>query len=101
VVLSGIHLLRTGEVEPYLPRLAEEYDQPFVPDLIAQKRQEKAAAEDLDWAFHDARLTELEARLDLAYEESSLPVERDRERVNAFLVKSRLDSAGVAAGAAS
>jgi predicted nucleotidyltransferase len=96
VVLSGVHLLRSGEVEAYLPRLAEEYEQPFIPELIAQKRQEKAAAEGLDWVFHDARLTELEARLDQAYEESSLPVERDRERVNRFLVEWRLNSARVA-----
>src|SRR4051812_32708012 len=37
VVLTGIHLLRTGEVEANLPRLADVYGQAFVADLIAQK----------------------------------------------------------------
>src|SRR5205085_2609955 len=44
VVLTGIHLLRTGEVEAHLPRLAEEYGRPFLGDLIAQKREEKGLA---------------------------------------------------------
>src|SRR3954464_9086806 len=39
VVLTGIHLLRTGEVEANLPRLAQEYRRPFLADLMAQKRE--------------------------------------------------------------
>jgi predicted nucleotidyltransferase len=100
VVLSGIHLLKTGEVEAFLPRLAEEYQQTFADELIAQKRQEKAVSEGLDWAFHDGRLTELEAMLDQSYEQSPLPVERDRDAVNRFLVEWRLQAAGVAPGEA-
>jgi predicted nucleotidyltransferase len=96
VVLSGTHLLRTGEVEAYLPRLAEEYGQPFIAEPIALKRQEKAVAEGLDWAFHEARLTELEAGLEQTYKESSLPTERDRDAINRFLVQHRLGAAGVA-----
>src|SRR5436305_7514190 len=78
VVLTGIHLLRTGEVEANLPRLAREYRQSFLADLIAQKREEKGPATDLDWAFHDARLRELEGLLEEAYQASTLPEERDR-----------------------
>src|SRR5437588_206889 len=37
VLLTGIHLLRTGEVEANLPRLAEEYQRPFLSELIARK----------------------------------------------------------------
>src|SRR5579871_6249851 len=37
VLLTGIHLLRTVEVESNLPRLAHEYQRPFLTDLIAQK----------------------------------------------------------------
>jgi predicted nucleotidyltransferase len=90
VVLSGLHLLRTGEVEAYLPRLAEEYRLPFLHDLIAQKRTEKGAAEQLDWPAHDARLTQLEGALDEAYRTSSLPESRDRPAVDELLVKHRL-----------
>jgi hypothetical protein len=39
VLLTGIHLLRTGEVEACLPRLAQEYRRPFLGELIAQKRE--------------------------------------------------------------
>ncbi len=89
VLLTGIHLLRTGEVEANLPRLAQEYQRPFLGELIAQKREEKGSAPDLDWAFHDAQVRELEGLLDRAYEESSLPEERDRRAVSEFLVRWR------------
>lgn len=93
VLLTGIHLLRTGEVEAYLPRLAEEYQRPFLLELIAQKREEKGTAPDLDWAFHDAQLKELEGLLDGAFAESPLPEERDRQAVHQFLVDCRLGRA--------
>jgi uncharacterized protein len=92
VALSGIHLLRTGEVEANLPRLAGVYGLAFVGDLIALKRAEFAADATLDWAFHDARLRDLEVELDTAFRESTLPEERDREAVNGFLVSLRLGS---------
>lgn len=93
VLLTGIHLLRTGEVEAYLPRLAEEYRRPFLVELIAQKREEKGPAVNLDWSFHDNHLRELEALLDRAYLESTLPEERDRQAVHRFLVDCRLGRA--------
>ncbi len=90
VVLTGIHLLRTGEVEPNLPRLAEVYGLAFISDLIALKRREKVVVPDLDWDWHDARLSALEADLDRAHEESTLSEERDRNAVNQFLIHVRL-----------
>ncbi len=92
VALTGIHLLRTGEVEANLPRLAEEYHQPFLTELIAQKQQEKGPAPGLDWTFHDRRLIELEALLERSFQESSLPEERDRRAIHHFLVDCRLGS---------
>jgi predicted nucleotidyltransferase len=89
VLLSGIHLLRTGAVEALLPRLAEVYERPFLSELIAQKRHEKGAAPDLDWNFHDAQLRELERLLDAAYQESTLPDDRARRAVSEFLVRCR------------
>jgi uncharacterized protein len=94
VLLTGIHLLRTGEVEANLPRLAEEYRRPFLSELIAQKREEKGAAPDLDWTFHDAQLRELEGLLEKAYQESTLPDERDRRAVSEFLVRWRCGEPG-------
>ena len=89
MLLTGIHLLRTGEVEANLPRLAREYRRPFLSDLIAQKQQEKGPAHGLDWAFHEAQLRELEGMLDRAYQESTLPEERDRRAVSELLVRWR------------
>jgi predicted nucleotidyltransferase len=94
VVLTGIHLLRSGEVEANLLGLADLYGKAFLMDLIAQKQQEKIAAAGLDWAFHNSQLAALESELDRAFEGSSLPEERDREAVNCFLIDRRLGEAG-------
>jgi predicted nucleotidyltransferase len=93
VVLTGIHLLRAGEVEAFLPRLADTFGMPFLHELIAQKRVEKGAAEGLDWSVHDGRLTQLEAAMEEAYRMSTLPEERDRRAVHEFLVEHRLRGA--------
>lgn len=94
VLLTGIHLMRTGEVEANLPRLAKEHGRPFLTDLIAQKQQEKGTAPGLDWAFHDAQLRELEDLLEEAYRASGLPEERDRRAVSELLVRWRLGERG-------
>lgn len=41
VLLSGIHLLRTGEVEANLYRLNDRFGLPQIVDLIAVKRGER------------------------------------------------------------
>lgn len=90
VLLTGIHLLRTGEVESHLPRLAHEYGHGYLTGLIARKCEEKVAAPELDWAFHDAQLTRLEAELERAAANSPLPEERDRAAADRLLVEYRL-----------
>ncbi|NQT16675.1 MAG: nucleotidyltransferase domain-containing protein [Planctomycetes bacterium] len=97
VLMTGIHLLRTGEVEANLPRLNESFGLSFIDELIARKTVEDAPAGDIDWPFHAAKLEELEAALDRAFEDSKLPEERDRQAVNQFLVELRMagrDDAG-------
>jgi predicted nucleotidyltransferase len=89
VLMTGIHLLRNGEVEANLLRLNEHFDFTFLSELIAQKSTEQAPA-DLDWEFHDARLAELESQLDRTFEESDLPEDRDRKAVDELLVRVRL-----------
>src|SRR5207237_10240969 len=37
VLLTGIHLMRTGEVEANLPRLNDEFMLPYVDELVARK----------------------------------------------------------------
>jgi hypothetical protein len=91
VLMTGIHLLRTGEVEANLLRLNEQFGFGFLDELIARKvGGENASIGDLDWAFHETRLAELEVGLDQAFQESKLPEDRDRKPVNEVLVRLRL-----------
>ncbi len=90
VLMTGIHLLRTGEVEANLLRLNQEHGLAFLGDLITQKATEQATVE-LDWDFHAGRLAELEGQLDQAFAESKLPEDRDREAVNELLLRVRFE----------
>jgi predicted nucleotidyltransferase len=91
VLMTGIHLLRTGEVEANLLRLNEHFGFVFLDEMIARKvGGENTSVGDLDWPFHEARLAELEARLDQAFAESKLPEDRDRKAVSDLLVRLRL-----------
>ena len=91
VLLTGIYLLETGQVEANLPRLNETFGLPFVPDLIAQKKEEKAVLVEADWAAHEKAIAGLQARLETAFQESSLPeMPLNRPALNDFLVRVRL-----------
>ena len=90
VLLTGIHLLGTGEVEASLPRLNERFALSGIDQLIASKTREKVALAALDWPFHERQLAELERRLDEAFAESTLPEERDCRPVHDLLVRTRL-----------
>jgi len=90
VLMTGIHLLRTGETEANLPRLNEHFGFPFLERLIACKATEDASPVDLDWAFHQVTLADLERQLDQAFKQSNLPDERDRRAINDFLICLRL-----------
>jgi predicted nucleotidyltransferase len=75
VLLTGIHLLRTGEVVADLGLLWDGHDLPYVPELIAAKRLGEHAA--LDGLVDPARLAadveRLGATLTDAAEASPLP----------------------------
>src|SRR5258705_1369919 len=68
VLLTGIHLMRTGEIEANLVRLNEQFRLPYVPELIARKTSgvEKSTIDDADLAFHDAEFDRLTAVLEEA-----------------------------------
>jgi predicted nucleotidyltransferase len=94
VVLTGVHLLETGEVVAHLPTLNERFRLPFVPDLIARKASaEFGTLTGEDAAFHRAQLDAWEGRLDRAYEASKLPEEPPVEGVDRFLIGLRLGPA--------
>lgn len=91
VLMTGIHLLRTGQIEANLPRLNQEFAFGFLDDLIARKvHGENIALDPVDWAFHDAKLSALETQLDEAFARSSLPEDRDRRAISEFLVELRM-----------
>ena len=63
VLLTGIHLMRTGEVEANLVRLNEEARLAHVDDLIARKLAgpEQSALGDGDVTFHQGEYERLRA----------------------------------------
>jgi len=93
VLMTGIHLLRTGEVEANLRRLNEHFGFAFLDELIARKvGGENTSVGDMDWSFHEKQLAELEAQLDRAFQESKLPEDRDRKAISDLLVRLRLEN---------
>ena len=93
VLLTGLHLMETGEVEANLVRLNEHYRLPFIPDLVAQKvegaEQERAAG--VDVAFHRQQYERLVARLEAARDASALPDQPSaRDDLSDLLIELRL-----------
>jgi uncharacterized protein len=95
VLLTGLHLMRAGEVEANLERLNEEARLPQVPDLLARKRagKEKSTLEGADLAFHEEEVWRLAGDLEDAMKRSSLPDAprpEARAALNDLLVRVRL-----------
>lgn len=93
VLLTGIHLMRTGEIEANLVRLNETARLPYIPDLIARKTTgpEKGCLEQADMPFHQQEYERLRGALQQAQEESQLPeVPAGAAALNDLLVRIRL-----------
>ncbi len=75
VLLTGIHLMQTGEVEANLVQLNARYPQPAVPDLIARKIEgaEHTTLPAADLSTHEAAYQRLVAQLEAAGHASQLP----------------------------
>src|SRR3984885_11367107 len=75
VLLTGIHLMQTGEVEANLVKLNDRFKLPFIPDLIARKLAgpEQSTLADAVLEFHRSEYERLEAMLNDAHEKSPLP----------------------------
>jgi predicted nucleotidyltransferase len=82
VLLTGIHLMRTGEVEANLVRLNEMARLPYIPDLIARKvgGSEKGCLEQADLESHESEYSRLAAELERAFEQSHLPIRHEGPR---------------------
>ena len=75
VLLTGIHLMRTGIVEANLVRLNDEYKLHYVPDHVARKTlgPEKGTLDAADLLFFESEYTRLTGELESAYDQSKLP----------------------------
>ncbi len=94
VLLTGIHLMRSGEVEANLVTLNEEFRLPQVPDLVARKLAgpEQGSLPDDDFEFHQSEYQRLEQTLTAAGAASELPNDpAGAEALNDLLVRVRLN----------
>jgi predicted nucleotidyltransferase len=75
VLLTGIHLMRTGQVEANLLKLNEAFRLPYVGELVARKLAglEQSTLGDSDFSFHQSEYERLRTALEQAYEASTLP----------------------------
>lgn len=93
VLLTGIHLMRTGEVEANLLRLNDEYKLPFIPDLVARKVEgsEKSLLTEDDLPSHRNEYGRLRGELEAAAQASRLPnAATAKPALNELLVRLRL-----------
>jgi predicted nucleotidyltransferase len=95
VLLTGIHLMRTGVIEANLVTLNEEFRLPYIADLVARKLAgpERSTLNDADIAFHEAEYQRLRGELQAAHDISrlpELPSEETRAALNDLLVRVRL-----------
>ena len=94
VLLTGIHLMRTGVINANLVELNVEARLPYIADLIARKQSgENTTLEDDDVAFHQREYERLRVELQAAHDASQLrelPGDEARAALNALLVRVRL-----------
>ena len=93
VLLTGIHLMRTGEIEANLVKLNETTKLSYMEELIAQKQTgpEKGTLNAADLVFHQGEYERLTKELELAHEQSTLPeAPSGRQALNDLLVRLRL-----------
>ncbi|MFW6114330.1 MAG: DNA polymerase beta superfamily protein [bacterium] len=97
VLLTGIHLMRRGEIEANLVCLNDTFKLPYLPELIERKATgtEKGTLDQADLSFHAQEYERLRVDLEEAFEQSQLP-ERPggAPALNNLLVRLRLQRQG-------
>ena len=95
VLLTGIHLMRSGRIESNLITLNQEFKLPYIPDLIARKLSgpEKSTLEVADFEFYQHEYQRLRSELEQAFQQSQLPESPSgRSALNDLLIRLRLKS---------
>ncbi|MEV6049821.1 nucleotidyltransferase domain-containing protein [Streptomyces sp. NPDC052107] len=92
VLLTGIHLMRSGEVQAHLPTLLEHLDAPgYLPELIAAKAEREHGSAAVPHARVEADVERLHAELDEAQSASCLPdAPSAYDALHDFVVRVRL-----------
>lgn len=96
VLLTGLNLMESGEVEANLMRLTQKYRLPYLDDMIAMKLQgsEETLLDDLDMDFYRQEYRRLVRQLDDARMASELPDEpRAKPELHDLLVRLRMEYA--------
>jgi predicted nucleotidyltransferase len=95
VLLTGIHLMQSGEVEANLIQLNQRFKLAYLPDLIARKLAgpEKSVLAEADLAFHQQEFERLTRELEAEMIKSQLPdTPTTRPALNDLLVRIRLQN---------
>lgn len=93
VLLTGIHLMRGGEVQAHLPTLLGEVTAPaYLPELIEAKAAAEHGGADVEHARVAADIEALHTELDEAQDASKLPDEATaHDALHDLVVRVRLD----------
>jgi predicted nucleotidyltransferase len=92
VLLTGIHLMRTGQIEANLLHLNQDFRLPYLQHLIDRKLSsaEKSELPEADLEFHQREYLRLRQELERAFEASSLPESTSaKPRLNELLLRLR------------
>ncbi len=95
VILTGIHLMRTGEVQANLVTLNESFKLPYIAELVDRKLTgtEHGTLQSADLDFYQSEYDRLTGVLFQSHEESKLPeVAVSRSGLNDLLLRVRMAS---------
>jgi len=96
VLLTGVHLMRTGAVEADLRVLNEKFKLDYLPELIERKLQgpERSTLDDADMDFYRGEYERLRALLEESHQSSTLPeAPTARAALDDLLIRLRLGRA--------
>lgn len=94
VLLTGIHLMRTGEIEANLVKLNEIFELAFLPELIERKIHgaEKETLPEANLEYYRREYEKFVAVLENAAEKSNLPENSSaKKQLNDLLIRIRLN----------